>query len=260
MPAIKIAAVQCPSIAGDIERNIDLHLQMVRSALQHGVELIVFPELSLTGYEMVFAERCKLSLNDSRLASFRKLAVQHRITIVVGAPLDNGEGLPALGAIIFSPAGVSAYHKQHLYGLENEFFQPGLPSRPIKVKELLVGLAICADTNHPEHAAAAAAAHAHIYAAGLMITPEGLEKDRGQMQSYALQHGMTTLFANHCVPTGGLVSAGKSAIWGPDGALLCEAEGTEACLVIAQQRALDWHGELYPVVLKDNKNSSQAYA
>ncbi|MCV6589832.1 MAG: carbon-nitrogen hydrolase family protein [Marinobacterium sp.] len=247
MPAIKIAAAQCPSIAGDLERNIDIHLQMIDAAIQEGVELLVFPELSLTGYEPVFAERCKLQTNDPRLTRFRQLAIRHHITLVVGAPLDTGEKRPALGAIIFSPYGISTYHKQYLHGGEAQFFQPGVPQKPIKVKQLPVSLAICADTSHPEHALSAACAHSHIYAAGVMFSHQGYDDNSQQLKHYAQEHGMTVLMANHGAPTGGWQAAGKSTIWGPDGSILSQAPDTGAALVIAQQRACDWSGTLIPL-------------
>jgi len=250
VPVIHIAAAQCPSIAGDIDRNIQLHLQMAEVAVQQGIELLVFPELSLTGYEPVFSQRCKLQPNDARLAPFRQLANRHQITLVLGAPIDIGDGKPALGSIIFSPYGTSTYYKEHLHPGEEQFFQPGNATRPIKVKNLPVALAICADANHPEHAQAAATAHAHIYAASVMISTEGFALDSQQLQHYAGEHAMTVLMANHCAPTGGRQPAGRSAIWGPEGTLLCSADTTEAALVIARQRALEWQGSVHPVCLQ----------
>jgi predicted amidohydrolase len=49
--------------------------------------------------------------------------------------------------------------------------------------------------------------------------------------------------ANHGAPSGGYVTAGKSAFWGPDGALVAQAPGPGEYLVIAEQRD-GWHGEV----------------
>ncbi len=254
MPVIHIAAAQCPSIAGDIERNIQLHLQMVEAAVEQGIELLVFPELSLTGYEPAFAERCKLQPTDGRLAPFRQLANRHQITLVLGAPIDTGESRPALGSIVFSPYGVSTYYKQHLHPGEEQFFQPGQASRPIKVKDLPVALAICADSSHPEHVQAAVDAHAHIYASSMMVSIEGFNNDSQQLQQYASQHQITVLMANHCAPTGGWKPAGRSTIWSPEGNVLCSADITEPALVIARQRALEWQGSVRTVILRSPDN------
>ena len=47
---IRIAAAQAPSVAGDIAANIAIHLRFIAAAQAEGVQLLVFPELSLCGY------------------------------------------------------------------------------------------------------------------------------------------------------------------------------------------------------------------
>ena len=51
MSTLTIAAAQSISIAGDLAANIQRHLRFIEVAAEQGVELLVFPELSLTGYE-----------------------------------------------------------------------------------------------------------------------------------------------------------------------------------------------------------------
>lgn len=260
MPAIRIAAAQCPSIAGDIQRNISIHNQMLAAAVEEKIELLIFPELSLTGYEPAFADRCKLQLNDPRLNHFRQTAHQHQMTIVVGAPIDVGSERPMLGSIIFSPLGVSSYFKQHLHSGEELFFQAGSTSSPIKVKNLPVSLAICADTNHPEHAQAAANNDAIVYGASVMFSDSGYAADTTMLQAYARQHQMAVLMANHNSPTGGWHPAGKSTIWNPQGEVLCQAVGTEAALIIGQQKAQQWEGSVKMVTLNSELQQEEADA
>lgn len=51
-PQLCIAAAQAISVANDVARNVQTHLAFAREAAQQGVQLLVFPELSLTGYEL----------------------------------------------------------------------------------------------------------------------------------------------------------------------------------------------------------------
>ncbi|MOA50251.1 hypothetical protein D3C78_1732440 [compost metagenome] len=60
---------------------------------------------------------------------------------------------------------------------------------------------------------------------------------------------MTVLMANHGGATGGWESAGRSAIWGSDGALLAAASGTGELLVIARRDANGWAGQVVPVAV-----------
>lgn len=57
MTALTLAAAQTISIPGDVPANIQRHLAFMQAAAQQGVQLLVFPELSLTGYEPSLAAR-----------------------------------------------------------------------------------------------------------------------------------------------------------------------------------------------------------
>src|SRR5215211_6817431 len=96
----KIAAAQVASVRGDIAGNVATHAAALAAAAKHGVSVLVFPELSLTGYEPDLAAELALTAEDVRLAPLRALARQHGIEAVVGAPRHDGTAKPALGAII----------------------------------------------------------------------------------------------------------------------------------------------------------------
>lgn len=55
MPDFRIAAAQIPSRRGDIDANLATHATAMAAASRHGVSVLVFPELSLTGYEPTLA-------------------------------------------------------------------------------------------------------------------------------------------------------------------------------------------------------------
>lgn len=65
--AITLAVAQTISIPKDINANIALHLQFMALAARQGVQLLVFPELSLTGYELDAAAQLAIKLDDPRL-------------------------------------------------------------------------------------------------------------------------------------------------------------------------------------------------
>lgn len=60
MTALIIASAQTCSIAGDLAANIQRHLALMVAAAEHGVQLLVFAELSLTGYEPALARSWRL--------------------------------------------------------------------------------------------------------------------------------------------------------------------------------------------------------
>ena len=216
MPPLTIVAAQSRSIRGDIEANVARHLRMAGRATEHGACLVVFPELSLTGYERTLAAECAIAPSDARLAPLGDLARAAGVTIVAGVPIRTN-GRPFLAAIAFTPTGVAAYHKQHLHGPEHDFFTAGTHGVTLSVDDTTVALAICADIGHAAHAAAGAAAGAQIYAAGVMLTPETYAPDAALMAHYAEEHHLATLLANYSGATGGYQTAGRSAIWDDTG-------------------------------------------
>src|SRR5262245_26361037 len=105
MSPFKVAAAQIPSVRGDIPRNIATHAAAIDLAGKHGVALLVFPELSLTGYEPDLAAELAMTGADPRLAPLIARARKHRLTAFVGSPLANGTAKPALGAIVIGADG-----------------------------------------------------------------------------------------------------------------------------------------------------------
>lgn len=246
---ICIAAAQSPSLAGDVEANVRTHVRFIDAARAEGVDLLVFPELSLSGYEPALLASCALMPGDARLAPIRDAAVAARMTVIVGAPQDGGDGgLPWIAAFAFAPDGtVDVYRKQYLHAGEEQYVRVGeLGAHCRELNGHRYALAICADTTHRAHAAAAAQAGAALYLAGVLISKNGYEHDAALMQRYAADFGIGVLMANHAAPSGGYDVAGRSAMWAPGGALLACADGPGDWLVIARDNN-GWQGRAVPL-------------
>lgn len=251
MTSLRIAAAQAPSIAGDLAANLQIHMVYIRAAQQAGVDLLLFPELSLIGYELEQLRACALAPDDSRLLALRNLVEASGVCVVLGSPIHDGAEKPWIGAITYFPDGSYAvYGKRHLHAGEELVAAPGASaSQVFNCQDERIGMAICADISHPEHAAQAAAAGATLYLAGVLESPAGYSSDAEKMQTYARQYKMGTLMANHNAPSGGYQAVGKSAFWAPGGKLVIAAQGCENTLVIAHKQAGQWHGELCPVAI-----------
>ena len=235
--AITIAVAQSISAPLDVAANVQEHLRLVDAAAEHGVQWLVFPELSLTGYELTAMPSLMLHAEHAKLAPLRQAAARSGLAITVGAPVAlPGANLPAIGAITLRPDGSHAtYAKHHLHGSETAFATPGpAPVHLQSLGPLQIASAICADTNHPTHAASAAQAGANVYAAGILTSENGYAAEAPLWQSYAREHGMVVLIANHGGPSGGYVSVGRSGIWDSSGGRVAEAPGVGRYLVVAQ--------------------------
>ena len=249
MTDLVVAAAQVRAVRGDLEANLATHLRFVEAAAIEGVRLLVFPELSLTGYEPDLAASLQLDQGDARLESLREAARHHRMHLVVGAPLASGEERPWLGALVLSPEGGTSYAKVHVHETELPWFRPGALPKVLVIDGLATALAICADTSHATHAADAARAGAELYAAGVMKTGAEYATHAANMQRHARTHAMAALTANYVGTSGGEVSAGGSAAWNERGELLARAPGGEEALVRLERRGGVWGGTITAVGL-----------
>jgi predicted amidohydrolase len=234
--AFSMAAAQSTSVPLDVVSNVQNHLRFVEAAAQHGVQWLVFPELSLTGYELAAMPDLVLHADHVLLAPLREAAQRTGMAITVGAPVDSGSALPSIGAITLRPDGQHyVYAKHHLHGSETRFATAGSAQVGLQAwAGQQIASAICADTNYPSHAAQAAAAGACVYAAGILTSANGYAAEAPLWASYAREHAMTVVIANHGGPSGSYLSAGRSGIWGPDGALIVEAAGIGDWLAVAR--------------------------
>ncbi|MBX3439701.1 MAG: carbon-nitrogen hydrolase family protein [Planctomycetaceae bacterium] len=245
MSGFKIAAAQVASIRGDVARNIETHAAAIMTAAVHGVSVLIFPELSLIGYEPDLAADLAITPDDARLNPLAALAGRHQMSIVVGASLRNGRALPGLGAILFNADGTTrTYHKMHLGGREPTYFAPGSAPLMFDMHGQTIGLAICADASEQSHPQGYVMSGSSIYAAGVFLNAEWYRTDAPRLAAYAAAFQMVVVMANHATSVGTYTSVGRSAAWSPDGTLLAEAAGPESCLVIATRHRRKWSGEV----------------
>jgi predicted amidohydrolase len=248
MSEFRIAAAQVASVRGDIARNIRTHAAAITSAAGWGISVLVFPELSLIGYEPDLAAELAITATDERLAPLAALAHQHRMAVIVGASLRNAATKPGLGAVLLAADGSTrTYTKMHLGASEPTYFMPGGAPLSFASRGQTIGIAICADSSKPSHPQAYADGGSTVYAAGVFLSAEWYATDSPRLAEYASRFRMLIVMANHAASVGTYVSVGKSAVWAPDGALLAEAAGRESSLVIATRTREAWCGEVVRV-------------
>lgn len=244
MSVWSVAAAQSGSRPGEIEWNIERHLAFVRQAAEHRVDFLMFPELSMTGYELALASEMAMSIEDTRLNVFAEAATEYRMSIVTGVPLQDGDNT-RLCSLAFLPDGTRlAYFKRKLVEAEKPFFQAGLSVPVFGYQRHHVAMAVCADISVEEYARDAARRGANLYATSVLLSENGYHKDCDYLARWSREFNIAVLMANHALPTGGYQSAGKSAIWDENGRQVVVG-GSGEQLVIARRYGDEWQGEVH---------------
>jgi predicted amidohydrolase len=247
MKEITVAVVQSIAVPGDLTRAVRDHARLAIQAAHKGARLAVFPELSLTGYSLALTQADALTPDDPRLRMLQQVADANDIVIVAGAPIVSTSGMH-IGAFCFRPRRPPVTHsKRFLHQGEEKTFAPGAGGDPLSIHDHVVGIAICAEITHPEHAAETAQRGANIYAASCFITPNGYAHDTRLLAGYAREHRMMVLMANFGNGNETWQSAGRSAIWSPTGALLIEGPPAGQAILIAKTHftSAEEHGGEY---------------
>jgi predicted amidohydrolase len=240
-----LAAAQTKPERGDINANLLDHYRLIELAVEKGANLIVFPEMSITGYERENADQLAFSVNDSRLDHLKKLAVENRITIIAGAPIKIDSDLFIGEFIISSDDSVSIYTKQFLHPGEEVYFKSSFDYNPIiEIENERVSFAICADIDNPLHPENACKNKTSIYIASIFFSPNGIPQAHTSLSNYSQKHNMNVLMSNFGGDSWGSPSGGRSAFWNKNGELIAQMDDSNSGLLIVEYKDNSWTGQL----------------
>lgn len=229
---MRVALAQIQSLIGDVDANIARHLVFVDRAAGAGADLVVFPELSLTGYAPSRAGDLAFALADGRLARLQEASDSQDIALAVGLPVRAGSGV-AIGLVLMRPHRPRALNAKHfLHADEAPFFVPG-PNLPVvPLGDARIGFAICYELSVPAHAQSRAKAGATLYLATVAKSAAGVRSSYKRLASLAAQHSIPVLFVNAVGPAEGFDNAGGTAVWDRHGRCLAHLTPLDEALLL----------------------------
>lgn len=223
-------------VPADVRGNADRAAELAVRAREEGAGLVVFPELTLTGYEMAaLAADPELwtAPDDPRLDPVRAAGVATAVNVA----LPTGSGRPAIATLVHDADGahVTTYEKQHLFRHEQDVFRPGDRDGRFDLGGIRFSLGICYDNHFPELSARGASDGCRVHlASSLYGTGDGLRERATVHPGIAKEHGLYVVLANHVGPAGPWTGCGGAAVWGPGGVLLAEADDRTPSVVTAE--------------------------
>lgn len=217
---LQVAVAQPPCVTGSVIANAEAHALTVLAAR---ARLVVFPELSLTGYDLAAPV---VAVDDPALAAIVEACGTMNSIALVGAPTaETADGGRAISILLVDGDGARVvYRKQHLGSAEAEHFTPGPRPVVLELDGWRVGLGVCRDTGVGDHVKELANSGIDLYVAGLVDRPDDLVVQRERATRIATTCRAYVGFASFAGPTlGGYdETAGRSAIFGRSGAVLDE--------------------------------------
>jgi omega-amidase len=152
---MKVAAAQISCSLGDPKANLLKVRDFSRSAKDSGMELIVFPEMTDTGYSMSVIQAHANSWSSGFVLGLQKIATKFSIAIVCGVSEKDGSSI--YNSLVFVDRHGNAaakYRKTHLYAVapveEQKCFAPGDTFGSFALGGLRFGFSICYDLRFPE--------------------------------------------------------------------------------------------------------------
>jgi NAD+ synthase (glutamine-hydrolysing) len=255
VPQLRIALAQVNTSVGDLAGNADLIVTATEAAAGRGAQLVVFPELALTGYppEDLVLRR---SFVDASRSGIDRLAIRLAdlglgdVAVVVGYLDRCPDAAPRLGrpagepqnsaATLFGGAVVSRYAKHHLpnYGVFDEmrYFVPGDALPILRLNGVDVATTVCEDLWQEGGPIAVARAAGAGLVLSINASPYERNKDDVRLalnRTRAAEAGATVAYVNLVGGQDELVFDGDSMIVTPAGEVLARAPQFDTALLVA---------------------------
>lgn len=243
-----IALAQIDSVPGDLSKNIQKHVEFVRKARDGGADLVVFPELSLSGYSIKDAN-WDVALRATDTVVLKPLLEESRDIAVILGCVEESEEFGIHNSAFYVHAGTarSVHRKTYLptYGMfeEQRYFSPGKSVRAFDTPLGRLGVLVCEDLWHLPlpYLLAKDGAQAVI---GIVASPTRLSGEQEQLQNARINSEQHRAYARllstymvSCNRVGfedGVNFWGGSEVIGPSGEVVAQAKMFKEDIVFAE--------------------------
>jgi predicted amidohydrolase len=243
---LRVALAQMEPTLGDVSTNVLRHLRLAREAIRRRADLVVFPELSLTGYRLQDLVTEVALPVDASGALRPLLETSRRIAMVIGL-VEESEGHRYYNSAVYLDGGrISHVHRKAYlptYGMfeEGRYFAPGDSLRAFRSRQGRFGMLICEDLWHSSSSLALAQDGADYLAVIANSPTQGIDSSdalasrstwRDILRVTARLQTIFVLWANRVGFEDGINFGGGSCVMDPFGRLIAQAHVLEEELLV----------------------------
>lgn len=247
---MKVALAQVSSRLGDIDKNLERHIYFVEKARRKKANLVVFPELSLTGYTLMDLV-ADVALNPGVHPVFKELKVLSRgIDLVVGFVEEKEKGIFYNSAAYLTGGRIAHVHRKVFlptFGMfeEARFFGQGRSFRPFDTRFGRAGLMICRDFLSYGASYLLFAGGSDLIIVVSAAPGRGFREEGGfvtsrmwELMGEAISYFSTAfvIYTNRVGFEDGKAFAGGSFVFSPKGQLLARASDIDEEMLLADLR------------------------
>jgi omega-amidase len=226
---MKIAAAQISCVSGNLEANLQKVREFSARARESGAELVVFPEMTDTGYSMPTIRKYATSWKEGAVPELQRIARDLSLAIVCGVSERDGATIYNTQAFVDANGEIVAkYRKTHLVTAapldERGCFSPGNEFVACKVGKLNLGLSICYDLRFPEMCRTLAVEHGvNTFVTSSAWPLVRAEHLRILATARAIENQSYLVVANRVGVDDGVTLCGSSMMIDPGGVLVAAA-------------------------------------
>ncbi|MGA1846725.1 nitrilase-related carbon-nitrogen hydrolase [Deferribacter abyssi] len=231
---VKVTIAQMSPVLGDLTKNAEKHYDLIEKAIESKSDIIIFPELSLTGYFLRdLVEETSLSIHSHILKELKEFSKY--ISIVVGGVFEDENFLLYNSAFYLEDRELKHIHKKvylpdYTMFEEGRYFTPGNSFTVFNTRYLRVGILICEDALQVSSIYAMKLQKAEVIFVISNSPARGLEEKKFYSKDFwytalkymALSCNAYTVFVNRIGVEEGVTFWGGSIIYSPMGEVVKE--------------------------------------
>ncbi len=236
---MRIASVQMNPIAGEVEKNIHTMCEHIENAAAAGNDLVVFPEMSDTGYDMPTIVRTARNWADSTVSKLQDTARRCRVNVAAGVSEKEETNIYNSVAIIGRDGSLIGRHrKTHLITaepmLEQNYLKAGDELTIVQIENAQFGIMTCYEIRFPEIARTLALKGAQVLLIPAAWPLVRLPHWTTLALARAIENQVFVIAANRIGSDGGVIFAGTTTIVDPYGVVLASASQIHEDVVVAK--------------------------